>query len=174
MLAHRPARGGRERGLLHPRHEGPSAYAQFSVRWNNGVGESAPVSGKDIRLPKGYVVRRVEGVVVLPDGRPVDGASVALHAQARPPEDATPYDWETTDGRGRFALEGFVGAEYWVSASVYAHRLKPGKDFSEEGDRRLSARPFKVKVARSNAPLRLVIILPEGAAAPDKRQENRR
>ena len=138
------------------------------------VGESAPVSGKDIRLPKGYVARRVEGVVVLPDGRPVSDVSVHLNAQARPPEDATPYDWVSTDERGRFSLEGFVGAEYWVAAFIYAHQLKPGvKGFSEDGIKRLNARPVKVKVARANAPLRLVIILPEGEAAPDTRQENR-
>ena len=138
------------------------------------VGEAAPVSGKDIRLPKGYVVRRIEGVVVLPDGRPVNDASVALSAQARPPEDAAAYDWESSDERGRFSLEGFVGAEYWVSAYVYARRLKPGPDFSEGGAQRLHARPVKIKVAKANAPLRLVIILPEGEAAPGKRQEHRR
>lgn len=139
------------------------------------VGESAAASGKDIRLPKGYVVRRIEGVVVWPDGRSVKDAFVALNAQAQPPEDATPYDWGTADESGRFSLEGFVGAEYWASASVNTYGLKlGGRDLSESGVQRLSARPFKVNVGRANAPLRLVIILPEGATAPDQRQENRR
>ncbi|HEX6182380.1 MAG TPA: hypothetical protein VFZ44_00620, partial [Pyrinomonadaceae bacterium] len=139
---------------------------------------SAPSSGRDIRLPKGYVTRRIEGVVVWSDGRPVKDAWVSLRNRERPGDDDTVYSFEHADGQGRFSVQGFVGSEYWAHASptIGDVRLDDGRSLWDAGVRELWASPVKITVGSENAPLRLVLSLPEGLrlAPADKRQENQR
>ena len=108
------------------------------------VGEKDTLTGKDIRLPVGYLVRRVEGVLVWADGSHVGDKGWVLLSDTD--EDVPGLDISRTDAQGRFSVEGFVGAEYWVRASVMGSDAK--------------VQPFKVEVKNVNEPLRIVVPAP--------------
>ncbi len=109
------------------------------------VGEKDRLTGRDIRLPAGYLVRRVEGVLVWADGSPVGDKGWVLLSDTD--EDAPGIDISGTDEQGRFSVEGFVGAEYWVRASVMGIDVK--------------VQPFRVEVKNVNEPLRVVVPAPK-------------
>jgi protocatechuate 3,4-dioxygenase beta subunit len=64
----------------------------------------------------------IEGVVLDPDGRPVDGAQVALSRVAARGEEVTPGSYfqprgaTATAGGGRFRIEGLIPGEYTAAA----------------------------------------------------------
>jgi len=128
------------------------------------VGESGTLSDKDIKLPPPYLVRQVEGVLVWPDGRPVAKGWVILAAKESLAEGEKGFDWESGDEQGRFSLQGFVGAEYWLLASVNTYGMKTadGKDLWGSGVQELKAQPVQVTLGKTNERLRIVIPLPEG------------
>lgn len=128
------------------------------------IGEHDSLTDRDIKLPPEYLVRPVEGVVVWPDGSPVADAWVGIYDSERPRDDERAYDVNSADKQGRFSVQGFVGAEYWVQASVSTSSIKsgPGKGLWDKGVQRLTAKPLRITVAKVNTPLRLVIELPEG------------
>lgn len=132
------------------------------------IGESDSLTDRDIKLPPGYVLRRVEGALVWPDGSPVADGWVFLAESETSEDDDKKYDWDTT--HGHFYLEGFEGAEYWVHGSVGTIGMKDssGKDLFDRGIQKLKAKPVKVTVGKVNTPLRLVIQLPEGVEKPKK------
>jgi hypothetical protein len=46
-------------------------------------------------------------------------------------EDDAAFDWGSTDELGRFSLQGFVGAEYWIHGSTRSQaRQNPSKSNS--------------------------------------------
>ena len=110
------------------------------------IGENETLDEREIRLPPGYLVRQVEGVLVWPNGVPVSGGSVYLAASKETPDNGEKYDWGSTDDLGRFSVQAFVGAEYWV----HAESRSSGK-----------ATPVKIKVQAINEPLKVVIPFPK-------------
>jgi hypothetical protein len=133
--------------------------------------ESGSLTDKDIKLPAGYVVRQIEGVLVWPDGRPVAKGWAVLAPKERLEEAEKGFDWVSADEEGQFSLQGFVGAEYWVLASVNTFGIKTaeGKDLWNSGVRDLKAKPLKVTVGRTNERLRIVIPFPEGVKLLDEK-----
>lgn len=118
------------------------------------IGESESLEERDIRLPPGYLVRKVEGMVVWPNGVPVDHAWVFLADAKDSADDNKKYDWQSTDELGRFSLQGYVGAEYWVHAlAPMSLRIPPNQSTPPE--------PIKVIVGRVNEPLKFVIPFPK-------------
>ena len=110
------------------------------------IGENETLESRDIQLPPGYVVRRIEGILVWPNGVPVSGGWVFLSASNEPTEDEKAFDVGSTDAMGRFSVQAFVGAEYWLHSQ---------SDSSGKGE------PIKVNVQMLNEPLKLVIPFPK-------------
>jgi hypothetical protein len=131
--------------------------------------ESLTLNDIDIKLPSGYLVRWIEGVVVWPDGSPVEGAWLFLADMNNPQDTEKRYDVNSVDKKGQFSLQAFVGAEYWVYASIGTRGMKTssGKDLADTGVKELKAQPVKVSVGKTNKPLRIVIPLPEGVKKPE-------
>lgn len=149
--------------FYYPRAVSPGQASEFTI------GESDSLTDMDIKLPPEYVVRTVEGMLVWPDGSPVTGGWVFLTDSDRAGADENKkYDWATADGQ--FYLQAFVGAEYWVHASVGTWKMKSnsGKSLWDSGIQTLYAKPVKVTVGKINQPLRIVIPLPAGTEKPQK------
>lgn len=166
------AAGPREARFFHPGTGGATRADEVTID------EATASSDRDIKLPEGYVTRGIEGVVVWSDGSPVRGAWVALRGSERPGEDDAPYSFVRADGRGRFSAQAFVGSEYWAHASptIGDVKLDDGRSLWDAGVRELRASPVRITVGRENAPLRLVLSLPEGLrlSPADNRQEKQR
>lgn len=112
------------------------------------IGESGSLEARDIRLPPGYLVRQIEGTLVWPNGVPVSGAWVFLADAKDSADDEKKYDWTSTDELGRFSLQAFVGAKYWVHGE---------SNSSGKGE------PIEVIVGKNNEPLKVVIPFPKPA-----------
>jgi hypothetical protein len=112
------------------------------------IGENETVDEREIRLPPGYVVRQIEGVLVWPNGVPVSHGWVCLTRSKASSDDDKKYDCETTDELGRFSMQAFVGAEYWLHGE---------SNSSEKGE------PIKITVQMLNEPFRLVLPHPKQA-----------
>jgi hypothetical protein len=110
------------------------------------LGESETLDEREIRLPPGYFVREIQGVLVWPNGVPVSQGWVFLAPSKEAKDDDERYDWESTDELGRFSLQAFVGAEYWVHGE---------SNSSGKGE------PLKVRVQMTNEPLKIVIPFPK-------------
>jgi len=123
----------------------PTATAPDQAR-EISIGENETLDEREIRLPPGYLVRQVEGVLVWPNGEPVSDGWVYLAASEGSLDDDGKYNWDSTDALGRFSLQAFVGAEYWVHAEAKR---------SEKGT------PIKIKVQQINEPLKIVIPFPK-------------
>jgi hypothetical protein len=109
------------------------------------IGESETLEGRDFRLPPEYVVRQIEGVLVWPNGVPVSRGWVCLTDSKDETEPDKKYDCGTADELGRFSLQAFVGAEYWVHGE---------SNSSGQGE------PIKIKIGKTNEPLKVVIPFP--------------
>jgi len=123
----------------------PNAIALNQAR-EISIGENEILDEREIRLPPGYIVRHIEGVLVWPNGIPVSSGWVTLRSSKDSPDDDNEYDWERTDELGRFSLQAFVGAEYWLHAESQS---------SGQGE------PIKIKVEMVNEPFRIVIPFPK-------------
>ena len=108
------------------------------------VGETESLE-RDIRLPPEYLVRQISGTLVWPDGSTLSRGWVFL-ADLRDSADEKRYDATSTDEFGRFSLQAFVGAEYWVHAE---------SNSSEKGE------PIKIRVGNANDPLKIIIPFPK-------------
>jgi len=95
------------------------------------IGENETIDEREIRLSPGYIVRQIEGILGWPNGVPVSGGWVSLAASKDSHDDDKKYEWGSTDALGRFSLQAFVGAEYWVRGESHS---------SGAGD------PIKIKV----------------------------
>lgn len=134
------------------------------------LGESGELN-LDIKLLPGQVIRQVEGVMVWSDGSPVIENGYVFLEQLRNSEDKNNvrYDLERVDEQGRFAIQAFENAEYWLNAEVGTFGLKFGNmqvDLWDSGVRELKAQPLKLKVSKDMTPLKIIIPLPEGLTAP--------
>ena len=98
------------------------------------------------RLPPGYVVRQLEGDVVWPNGAPVADAWVCVTASRYAADEDQKFGCDSTDFMGKFSLQAFVGAEYWI----YCRIRSSGK-----------GEPRKLTVQMNNEPLRLIMPLPK-------------
>lgn len=110
------------------------------------VGLDQTITNKDIRLPPGYLVREIKGVLVWPNGKSVSWGWVRLTDSKDSLNKYDAYDWSVSDEHGRFSLQALVGAEYWIYGESQS---------SEKGE------PIKIKVEKTNAPLKIVIPFPK-------------
>jgi hypothetical protein len=113
------------------------------------VGESEAVEDKDLRLLPRMVARTISGKVVMPDGKPAAGASVAHYAVAfnsRPIGHAI-----TADDQGRFSFTGYEGIPYYVSAVI-----------SDAAGGQRHAEPIDVPLNGATDDIVLVITEPRG------------
>ena len=81
-----------------------------------------------------------------PNGKSVSWGWVRLTRSKDSLNKDDAYDWSISDEHGRFSLQGFVGAEYWI----YGESNSSGK-----------GEPIKIKVEKTNAPLKIVIPFPK-------------
>lgn len=109
------------------------------------VGLGQHLEGRDLRLPPKLAERKVEGVVVWADGRPVANAVVML-SDAAHPVTVNPIR-ATTDERGRFFARAYEGLAYAGAAYVVV-----GEDRAQA-----HARPFAVAARGDVSGLRVVI-----------------
>lgn len=121
----------------------------------------------DVKLPPGRVVREIEGVLVWSDGTPVTGDGYVFLEKLETDEDSNNvrYDLESVGKDGRFRIQAFEGAEYWLKGEVGTLGLKLGGTpvrLWERGVHELKAKPVKVRPSTGGAPVRMVIPLPEG------------
>ena len=110
------------------------------------VTENQTLENREIRLPPNYVVRQIEGILVWPNGVPVSEGWVYLASRKDSDDDDNKYDWGSTDESGRFSLQAFVGAEYWVHGESQS---------SGKGE------PIKVRVEKVNESVKVVIPFPK-------------
>ena len=106
------------------------------------VGVDRTIDNKDIRLPPGYLVREIKGVLLWPNGKPVSWGWVRLTDSKDSLNKDDAYDSSVSDKHGRFSLQAFVGAEYWIYGESHS---------SGRGE------AIKIKVEKTNAPLKIVI-----------------
>jgi hypothetical protein len=113
-------------------------------------------------------MRLIEGTLVWPDGSPVINGWACLTDSEISEEDGEKYD--CTNVEGRFYLQGFEGAEYWLHTLIGTLRMESsfGRELHNKGIEWLKAQPVKVTVGKTNEPLRIVIPLPEGVKKPEK------
>ena len=113
-----------------------------------GLGQKQSV--RELRLPPRIVERRVQGVVIWPDGTPAAGADVHMTHINRP--GFTVNGWPKADAQGRFTLTGLDGQTYFV----HAHAPKyPGKPYHESGQ--THAEPPQVTLNEDAFGLKLVL-----------------
>jgi hypothetical protein len=86
-----------------------------ATRIKVGMGEK--VTEYTLRLPPPARERKIEGVVMWPDGSPAIGAEVHLTDQNHPGWIAN--GTVKTNTAGLFSLTGYEGISYWVLASTY-------------------------------------------------------
>lgn len=156
------ASGGNVRRFYYPNSVNQSQAAEIEI------GEKDTLAGRDIKLPDGNSVRTIEGVMVWPDGSAVvEKGYVMLADSESDGDDRRVYEGGRTDAQGRFNIQAFVGAEYWLHATVNTYDLEIGGVRSrlwDKGIRELKARPIKVVVGKTNEPLRIMVPLPEGGS----------
>jgi hypothetical protein len=159
-----PFMSGKEMRFYYPGAVGLDQATEIAV------GEGDSLTDEDIKLPPGYVVRVIEGVLVWPDGTPVEGGWTFIAEAENSDDDGNKYDWVSSSKDGHFSLQGFEGAEYWIHASVPTRGMKDtsGKDLRDKGMEELRAKPVKVTVGKVNGLIKLVIQLPEGVNKPGK------
>lgn len=110
------------------------------------VGVDQTIDNKDIRLPEGYLVREIKGVLVWPNGKPVSRGWVRLTDAKDSLNKDYAYESAATDEHGRFSVQGFVGAEYWIYGESHS---------SGRGE------AIQIKVEKIIAPLKIVIPFPK-------------
>ncbi len=109
------------------------------------IGLNQKFEGKDIQLPPGYVLRRVTGHFVYPDGEPASGSKAVLGV-SKDSDEKDACDTSFADKDGRFSLQGFVGAEYWI----YGMNETSGK-----------GEAIKIKLAMTNETMKIVVPFPK-------------
>ncbi|HVF41861.1 MAG TPA: hypothetical protein VM936_02550 [Pyrinomonadaceae bacterium] len=116
------------------------------------LGEGERLGGVEFRLPPPLAPRAVTGVVVWPDGSPVEGGSVNLTEVAS----GRPGAWGfKLDRQGRFSVPAYEGVPYKISASVPAD--PDWKPESGESVALLVSPEVEVTPSPDSAPVRLVI-----------------
>lgn len=68
-----------------------------------------------------------------------------------------------TDESGKFELQVFENAEYWIHASTEINIIKDG----EESETTIWSKPIKVKVGVKSEPVKIVFDLPENATGSE-------
>jgi len=70
------------------------------------------------------------------------------------------YGVTTLNGESYFSLGGYVGAEYWIHVLVFAETVVNGEIKST----RIKTKPIKVKVEKTNEPVKILIPKPDKQA----------
>lgn len=114
----------------------------------------------DIILPRAQNVRNIAGEVVWSNGVSLkDDAWAKLFAsEIADDEKDWKYDSESTDASGKFVLQGFENADYWLHVSTTVEVIVDGEEKRIE----VAAKPIKIKAGEAVEPLKIVLQLPDG------------
>lgn len=104
------------------------------------------LTGYDLALPAPVARRVVKGIARWPDGRPASGIRVTLENTISGYREGNGVE---TEADGRFTLEGMEGQTYNLSALIH------------DGVPLVNSVPIKVTLAAPNAPVELIVRLPE-------------
>ena len=115
------------------------------------ITEGQVITDRDLQLPPALIEKKLEGVVVWPDGQPIKGATVWLKEIEYTNNDM-PYR-VTTDDQGRFSFKVYAGMKYSLLAIVDSE-IKGKQKRSELLEIRTSEKPDLVKliVSRADSP----------------------
>lgn len=115
----------------------------------------------DIKLPASYTVRNIEGEVVWSNGVSL-GNNIAWASLKESENSNGERDWdyhlESLDASGKFVLQAFENAEYWLHVTTYVDVINDGKKDRVE----VKAKPIKIKAGKNNEKLKIVLQIPEG------------
>ncbi|MFN8004456.1 MAG: SpaA isopeptide-forming pilin-related protein [Acidobacteriota bacterium] len=133
------------------------------------IGLSQTVPEIKFQLPPQHTVQTISGIVVTPEGLPVDKIEVSLVAEPIEKQDTLPLEsyhreTTTTDENGHFTLSGFKGIKYQLTAQT---RVIPGQANRTEMKR---AVPLAIKLEDDITDLKIVLGKPtaDGEKAPAK------
>ncbi|HKR21276.1 MAG TPA: carboxypeptidase-like regulatory domain-containing protein [Pyrinomonadaceae bacterium] len=112
------------------------------------LGKGEKLTGHDITLPPPLTVINITGVVVWPDGTPLQKGVVTLK-DSSDIRGGKNLDFANVDEQGRFTLQALAGTEAWVHAGTTV-RTDSGLDI-------LTADPVRVVAASDLHPLKLTI-----------------
>jgi hypothetical protein len=119
----------------------------------------------DFKLPSEFILRKLFGELLWYDGTPVINGKISLHnSQDEKDKNDTKYA-EVIVKDGRFKLQAFENAEYWIHAEVGTRERFFGEskvDLWEKGVKTLKAQPIKIKVGKTDSPIKIIIPLPDG------------
>jgi hypothetical protein len=97
----------------------------------------------DIKLPTGFVVREIEGSLLWSSGLPIEEGYVSLEKlENSEDKDNVVYDSIRVEN-GKFKFQAFENVEYWIHPKYYKEEAKP----------------IKIKVEKTNEPVKIVIRL---------------
>lgn len=144
---------GRDKArFFYPQAEVPEKATVISIKETDNL-------ELDMIVP--VIMRKIEGKIFWSDGAPIVGdVRVVLSKSENPTDDElreNNYDVTSLDGESRFSLNGYVGAEYWIQILVFAETFVN----EEKTTRRVKAKPIKIKVEKTNEPLKILIPKPD-------------
>lgn len=97
----------------------------------------------DVKLPSEYIIREIEGTLVRENGDIIENEYASVSVKKKENSDTT--DNLTYDSvfvkDGKFKLQVFENAEYWLHAEVNNEKAKP----------------IKIKIGKINQPIKIVI-----------------
>lgn len=123
----------------------------------------------DIQLPPEFITKQIVGTIFQFDGKPAEWAQVSLRRTASLPisksvvedeeiEDVEKYgyDWDIAVKDGSFTLQAYESFEYWVHVEGNTRQIVEGKEVNF----RLKTEPIKIKVGKTNEPLKIFLPKP--------------
>lgn len=123
----------------------------------------------NLKMPKEIIPRKLTGEVVRSNGVVVDNALVILAKNETTPIESIKhgennyYGSVKTDESGKFELQAFENAEYWIHVSTEIDIIKDG----EASETTIWSKPIKVKVGAKSESVKIVFDLPENATGSE-------
>ena len=114
----------------------------------------------NVKLPAEQTVHSIAGEVVWSNGVSLGEKATAVLTQFEKAanKDVWIYDEASTDESGKFVLQGFEKAEYWLHVGTTVEVTVNG----EEKEIEVKAKPLKIKLNQNIDPLKIVLQMPEG------------
>ena len=131
------------------------------------IGETSQLE-LDLKLLPEQIAREVSGVMLWSNGQAVTTKADVFVEKLENSDDPNNirYDLVTVGKDGRFTVQIFENAEYWIKGEVGTYGLKMDgvpTDLWERGVRDIIAKPIKVIVSKETPSLKLIVPLPERA-----------
>jgi hypothetical protein len=106
----------------------------------------------NLKLPDGFIVRELEGTLVWSNGLPVkEGYILIEKLENTEDKNNITYDMQRVKD-GKFKIQAFENAEYWMHAEVYDLKFKP----------------IKIRVGKFNAPIKIMVTQLKSVSATEQ------